>query len=115
MGRKTYESLGQPLPGRRNMVLTRRLPLPGVECFPTLDAALQACGDATVFIIGGAEVYRQALPLADALCLTRLHRNVPGDTQFPAFDVAEWKEAAREDFPEYSFIDYERRTRPSTR
>ena len=111
MGRKTYDSLGKPLPGRRNIVLTRGQPLPGVDCFTNLDAALQACGDVTVFIIGGAEIYSQALPLADALYLTHVHREVPGDTKFPAFEPADWKEIAREDFTEYSFVEYERRAR----
>src|SRR5262245_17378178 len=76
MGRKTYESIGKPLPGRRNLVLTRRSALAGTECFPTLDAALKACGDETVFVIGGAEIYRLALPLAHALLLTHVHRQV---------------------------------------
>src|SRR5258705_13954760 len=62
MGRKTYESISKPLPGRRNIVLTHTATIAGVECFAGLDAALKSCGDETVFIIGGAEVYRAALP-----------------------------------------------------
>ena len=108
MGRKTYESLGKPLPGRRNIVLTRRSPVPGVDCFPTLDAALQTCGDATVFIIGGAEVYRQALPLADTMLLTHVHRQVDGDTKFPAFDKTQWREISRQQGAECDFLEYER-------
>jgi dihydrofolate reductase len=109
MGRKTYESLGKPLPGRRNLVLTRGPAIPGVECFPNLEAALKSCGDQTVFIIGGAEIYRLALPLADTLLLTHVHRQVSGDTRFPDYDRTEWTEVCREDTPEYSFVEYQRR------
>jgi dihydrofolate reductase len=108
MGRKTYESLGKPLPGRRNIVLTRGPAISGVECFTSLDSALAACGDETIFIIGGAEIYRQALPLANVLQLTHVHRPVPGDTRFPDFDRTQWSEVAREDHPEYSFVEYQR-------
>jgi len=108
MGRKTYESLGKPLPGRRNLVLTRRTPIPGVECFGSLDAALRVCKDTEVFVIGGAEVYRQALPLADRLMLTYVHQNVTGDTQFPDFDHKRWKEIHREDAVLCSFVTYAR-------
>ena len=119
MGRKTYESLGKPLPGRRNIVLTRQTAIPGVECFPSLDAALQACasprpsggegqGEGAVFIIGGAEIYRQALPVADTLYLTHVHREVPGDTKFPDFDKTQWQEISREPGPECDFVEYRR-------
>ena len=107
MGRKTYDSLGKPLPGRRNIVLTRGPAIPGVECFASLDAALATCQAETVFIIGGAELYRQALPLADTLLLTHVHRQVAGDTRFPDFDRNRWREAAREDYPDYSFVEYQ--------
>lgn len=109
MGRKTYQSLGKPLPGRRNIVLTRGPAITGVECFPSLDAALAACGGQTIFIIGGAEVYRQALPRAHSLMLTLVHRNVAGDTFFPEFDRSQWREVAREDHGDYSFVEYRRR------
>ena len=108
MGRKTYDSLGKPLPNRRNLVLTRGPAIPGVECFASLDLALAACRDEFVFIIGGAELYRQALPLADALLLTHVHQSVAGDTCFPDFDRQLWHEVAREDYPGYSFVEYRR-------
>ena len=108
MGRKTFESLGQPLPGRRNIVLTRRAPIPGVECCDSLEAALRSCGDATVFIIGGADVYRQALPMADTLLLTHVRLPASGDTKFPAYDRSEWVEVSREDTAECSFVEYRR-------
>ena len=111
MGRKTYASLGKPLPGRRNLVLTRGPAIPGVECFPSLDAALRHLGTlnlTTAYIIGGAELYRQALPLADTLLLTHIHRQVAGDTYFPDFDHNQWREVVREDHPDYSFVEYRR-------
>ena len=108
MGRKTYDSLGKPLPGRRNIVLTRGPAIPSVECFAGLDAALATCQTETVFIIGGAELYRQALPLANTLLLTHVHRQVDGDARFPDFDRNRWQEVTREDYPDYSFVEYRR-------
>lgn len=109
MGRKTWDSLGRPLPGRRNIVLTRSAQIPGAECFPDLDAALAACGDATVFIIGGAEIYRLALPRADELYLTHVPLDVTGDTKFPALDPADWAVVSREQLPDHEFVIYRRR------
>ena len=106
MGRKTFDSLGKPLPGRRNLVLTRGPAIPGVEYFASLDAALATCQNEIVFIIGGAELYRQALPLANALLLTHVHRQVDGDAHFPDFDRQRWREVSREDHPDYSFVEY---------
>jgi len=114
MGRKTWQSLGRPLPGRTNIILTRdaTLPLPAeVVRFADLATALDYCrdrGDPTAFIIGGAEVYRLALPLADELVLTHVRQPVTGDTKFPAFDRAEWKEVSREETAECAFVDYVR-------
>ena len=110
MGRKTYASLGKPLPGRRNLVLTRGPAIPSVECFSSLEAALAACRAEAVFIIGGAEVYRQALPLAEVLFLTHVHQSVAGDTKFPEYDPLRWQEVAREEYPGYAFVEY--RLRP---
>jgi dihydrofolate reductase len=105
MGRKTFESIGKRLPGRRNIVLTRQ---PGPDHFPSLDAALKSCGDETVFIIGGAEVYRAALPVADTLMLTHVKHPGGGDTNFPDYDRGQWRELSREDTAECSFVTYER-------
>jgi dihydrofolate reductase len=105
MGRKTFESIGKPLPGRRNIILTRQ---PGPDHFTSLDAALKACGDETVFIIGGAEVYRAALPVADTLLLTYVKHPGGGDTKFPEYDRSEWKEVHREESAECSYVEYER-------
>lgn len=100
MGRRTWESIGRPLPGRRSLVVSRQpgLVIEGVEVFESLDAALQAAASAPeTCVIGGAEIYRQALPRADVVHLTRVHASVQADTFFPPLDTAEWEEVARED------------------
>ncbi len=106
MGRKTFQSIGKPLPGRRNLILSRQ---PGPDHFPSLDAAMKACGNAdTVFIIGGAQVYRAALPVADTLLLTHVKHPGGGDTKFPDFDRSQWREVSRQESPECTYIEYER-------
>lgn len=98
MGRKTFESLpGGALPGRRNIVVTRNASFsaPGAESFPTLEAALEACGDEEIMVIGGGEIYRQTMPLAGRLLLTRIDTDSPdADTHFPAISSEEWTPAA---------------------
>lgn len=92
IGRRTYESLGRPLPGRRWIVLSRD-PLfhpAGVETAADLPAALATAGGGEVFVAGGAAVYRAALPLAERLYLTVVHARVEGDTRFPPLDFADW-------------------------
>ncbi len=98
VGRRTQESimrrLGGPLPGRRTIVLSRQAGyrLPGCETAPTLDSALQfARGEEEVYVIGGAEIYREALPRADRIYLTRVHAAVEGDTFFPPLNPEEWR------------------------
>jgi dihydrofolate reductase len=118
MGRRTWASLGRPLPGRRNIVLTRDAPsaFAGAEVCSTLQAALARCADAAeVFIIGGTEAYRAALPLAHRLLLTEIDADIDGDTVFPPFDRAQWVEAARQAHPPaadfahpYAYVTYER-------
>jgi dihydrofolate reductase len=96
MGRKTAVSLGRALPGRRNLVLTRsgRVPFEGMDAVGSIDAAVAAAADAsatTLMVIGGGEVYAQALPLASRLHLTWVETRVEGaDAWFPRFDPAEW-------------------------
>jgi len=115
MGRKTHESIGKPLPGRTNIVLTQNPHFaapPGVLKFPSLDAALDHCrrqNEQSIFIIGGSKVYEAALPLADKLFVTEVHRRVDGDAKFPDYNRREWTEVAREDGPECSFVEYTRR------
>ncbi len=117
MGRKTWESLGRPLPGRRNIVVSRNAsyPLQGGELATSLEAALAlTAGCDEVFVIGGAELYRQALPLAQVLHLTEIDASHEGDAWFPEFSAAEWREVARDarvndEGLAYAFVRYERR------
>lgn len=120
MGRKTWESLGRPLPGRRNLVVTHapNYSTAGAEVFPDLEAALKTASDETVFIIGGAELYRQLLDRADALLLTEVHADVAGDAHFPAFDRENFDEVRRETHDadahnefSFDFVEYRRKTR----
>jgi len=95
MGRKTWESIGKPLPGRHNIVITRQagFAAPGVTVVASLDDALLAAGDVPeVCIIGGAEIYRLALPRAGLIHLTRVHAVVDADTFFPELGAGEWDE-----------------------
>jgi dihydrofolate reductase len=124
MGRRTWDSIGRPLPGRRSLVVSRQpgLAIGGAETFGSLDAALRAAASAPeTCVIGGAEVYREALPRAAVVHLTRVHASVQADTFFPALDAAEWEEVAREDRPAderhahpYSFLTLHRVNRPAT-
>ncbi len=102
MGRRTFESIGRPLPGRRNLVLTRRpqsLPA-GVDAVASVEQAIRDCdGAPELCVIGGAEVYRLTLPIADRMELTRVHAVTPGDVKFPEFSPTEWREVARIEHP----------------
>lgn len=115
MGRKTWESLGRPLPGRRNIVVTRnaQYAAPGAEVVASLPAALALCADVDeVFVIGGAELYAQALPLARRAIVTEIDADYDGDAHFPALDPAQWQETARSvgpGAPAHAFVTYERR------
>jgi len=94
MGRKTFDSIGKGLPGRRNLVVSRNPEFrpAGATRVPSLEAALDAAGPGCdVFIVGGAEIYRQALPLADRIYLTRVHASPEGDSHFFLPEGAEWK------------------------
>lgn len=121
MGRKTFESLPKgALPNRRNVVLSSRkdVSYPGAEVFSSLEEALSSCRpDEHIYIIGGESVYRQALPLADALCLTEVDAEAPqADAYFPDVDSSVWQEKSRDSHPidekhpcSYAFVDYIRR------
>jgi len=102
MGRKTHASIGRALPGRTNLVLTRHPEQVAPGCHPvaTLDEALRVARDAgetTCFVIGGAGVYAQALPLAQRIHLTEVHAAVDGDVRFPELDRTRWREVSREE------------------
>lgn len=97
MGRKTYESFGRPLRDRRNIVITRdkNLTLNGCEVVHSLDEAIKLIKEDTeVFIIGGAEIYRQSMAIANKIYLTRIYGDFEGDSYFPAIDDKEWKETS---------------------
>jgi dihydrofolate reductase len=99
MGRRTFDSIGRPLPGRTNIVVSRQpgLAIEGTIVAPSLEAALAAAGPAPeVVIIGGAEIFRQALPRTDVIHLTRVHARVAGDVVFPELDPGKWRETAVE-------------------
>jgi dihydrofolate reductase len=111
MGRKTWESLGRPLPQRRNVVLSRT-PLSGVETYASIEVALAALSqEEWVFVIGGGEIYRQTLPLAGRLYLTIVDQVVEADTYFPEYASlleSRFTLVAREDHEGYRFEDYVR-------
>jgi dihydrofolate reductase len=119
MGRKTFESIGKPLPGRRNIILTRDpgYQAPGCEVAHTLDQALAAGAEnEELMVLGGEDLFAQLLPRAARLYLTEIHACFPGDAWFPAFSKQEWVEirrvrhAADEKNPyAYSFVTWERR------
>ena len=121
MGRKTYESVGRPLPDRRNLVISSSKDFrpTGVTVVPSMEDALkQAKDDADVFVIGGARVFEAALPMADRLELTRVHAAIPGDVFFPPFNPAEWTLVSEEKHPAddrnqypYTFQTFERRSK----
>ena len=118
MGRKTWESLGRPLPGRRNIVVTRNRAYTaiGAEVADSLDNALMLVGNVEqVFIIGGAQLYAAAMPRAGRVLLTEIDADFDGDTFMPALDRKQWHETSREDHPPtseqpfgHSFVVYER-------
>lgn len=118
MGRKTWASLGRPLPGRRNLVLThdRSFSAQGAECFTDLDAALASVADCDkVFVIGGAELYRQLLDRADRIILTEIAADIEGDAHFPEVNRSMFTEVARQhgvadehNQYDYAFVEYRR-------
>ena len=94
MGRKTYESIGRPLPGRTSVVVTRQSQYQpaGVRVVPCLERGLEIVSEhEQAFIVGGSQIYGPALEIADRLYVTRVHANVEGDVSFPALDAAEWR------------------------
>jgi dihydrofolate reductase len=120
MGRKTFESIGRPLPHRRSIVISRNpdFRAEGVEVVAGLDAALQCCeGEQQVFVIGGSSIYELALPQADRLYVTLIHATIDGDTFFPQFDETEWQlaedqqhAADKKNAFDYSYRTYEKKS-----
>jgi len=118
MGRKTYESIGKPLPNRKNIVLTS-IPESIIDCITadSLKDAIAISGEEKeLFIIGGETVYKQTLHFADKLYITEIHADLAGDAKFPEIDYSEWEEIYREEHKadeknqyDYTFINYERK------
>jgi dihydrofolate reductase len=118
MGRKTFQSIGKPLPNRRNIVISKSVTaIEGCEVLPSLEEALLlADKHEELMVIGGATIYNLALPKANRIYLTRVHHEFEADTFFPEIDLNQWQETTREDFlPDeknpfrYSFITLNRR------
>ncbi|MCC7232534.1 MAG: dihydrofolate reductase [Bacteroidia bacterium] len=120
MGRKTFESIGKPLPGRTNVVISRNPEYRQEGC--TVVTSLQEAfklsrNDSEVFVFGGGEIFRQAIPWVTRICMTRVHHTIQGDTTFPDLDMNEWKIVQEESYKadekneyDYSFIILERTT-----
>ncbi len=124
MGRKTHESIGRPLPGRTNIVITHNseYSADGIRVVPSLEAALRLAADIALIdgageavVIGGAQIYAEAITVADRLYMTRVHAAVTGDASLPEIDWAVWREVGREDHAadsanpyDYSFLVYDR-------
>jgi len=124
MGRKTYESIGRPLPNRTNIVISRdsQYQAEGIKVVSSLEAAIELAesvslinGVDEVMVIGGAQIYAMALPKADRLYLTHVHADVEGDAYFPDVDMSQWQAIAKEDYAAseanpypYSFVVYDK-------
>ena len=116
MGRKTFESIGRPLPNRRNIIISRNATWQheGTEVYPSLEAAQKALAAQSAFVIGGAQIYAQAMPLANQLIVTEIQQEFPCDAFFPYIEPTQWKEISREShYSEprqlhYDFVTYEK-------
>ena len=118
MGRKTFESIGRALPGRRNIVITRdsAFSADGCEVANSVDDALSLCHDESeIMLIGGASLYQQTIERADCMYITRIHHRFDGDTWFPEFETSDWKVESIENFAAdennrfaHSFVKYVR-------
>ena len=112
MGRKTFESIGRLLPGRKTVIISRnpQFRFEGAVVVPSVDAALAACDDdPEIFFIGGAEIYRQVLDRVDRIYLTEVDAQVDGDAHFPPLDRQGWQETSQEKFPANELNDYPHR------
>lgn len=117
MGRKTFDSIGRPLPNRRNIVITRNVQWSheGVEVVPSIEAARALVGDTPAYVIGGAQIYKEILPATDRLIVTEIGKRFDCDAFFPAIDPQQWEEISREPHHsaeqgfDYAFVIYQRR------
>jgi len=109
MGRKTYESIGRPLPGRTNIIISRDPQYQQTDClvFNSIDAAIASCQQyAEIFVIGGATFYQSMLAVADKLYLTEINKDFNADTFFPEINKSEWNEVSREDISDDPSVDF---------
>ncbi|MCC9165709.1 dihydrofolate reductase [Pontibacter harenae] len=120
MGRKTFESIGKPLPGRTTIIITHQQDYQQEGCIVThsVQEAIEQAKklDETITVVGGAQIYKEILPQIDTVYLTRIHHTFEGDTFFPELNEQEWEEVSREDFApneknkySYSFIELKRK------
>ncbi len=114
MGRRTFASIGRPLPGRQNIVITRATDwaADGAQVAHSLPEALAMASSQDLFVIGGGEIYRQTIALADRLEITHIDRELTGDTEFPDIAPSEWERLRVEDRDGFSFVSYRRRPTP---
>jgi len=113
MGMRTFESIGRPLLNRNNIVLSHEaIEIPGVDVCMSIEAALDRALDyqKDVFVIGGAYTYAQFLPYVDYLYLSYIKQDYQGDVLFPPFDLAEWEECQRQDYPDFEYVQYSRKS-----
>ena len=106
MGRRTYDSIGRPLPGRDTIVVTRQpdWSAAGVAVAHSVEQALELAGKGDAYVAGGGEIYRLTLPVADRLELTEIEADLDGDVRFPAYDPSHWRETAREQRDGYAWV-----------
>ena len=118
MGRKTWESIGRLLPGRKHIIVSRKsgYDVPGAKVVDSLEAAIAAArDDSEIFVIGGGEIYPLVLPIADRILATEIDREYEGDTYFPELEEGKWRETVRETHEDaasglrYRFVTLERR------
>jgi dihydrofolate reductase len=118
MGRKTFESIGKPLPKRLNLIVSKTLePSAGIWVARSVDEAIHQAADLgrqfnfgeEIMVIGGGQIYEQAMPVAHRLYLTRVAGEYEGDAFFPEYSENDWELSAQEDLPTHSFLTYDRR------
>jgi dihydrofolate reductase len=118
MGRRTYEAIGRPLPNRENLVLdAEKKPIAGATVCGSLDEALTWAKKQgkELYVIGGANVYAQMLPMVDVMHLSQVKKYYPGDVYFPEYDKSEWQEIKRVEYDEFTAITYRRRSKLSSK
>ncbi len=112
MGRKTYESIGRPLPNRNNIVISRSmLETEGIDVCSSVEEAIEKAKEygKDTFVIGGSTIYKQFLPVVDKLYMSWIKEDYEGDTYFPEFNLDEWEPEHKEDFDDFEFIIYKRK------